>query len=155
MSQRCVARGLPLISAGYNSYYQIFQTRDYVVPQIRDATDRNLQLTERFTRVGPNTISYEGTVSDPTTWTRPWSFMIPWKQTKDPIYEFACHEGMKRCLVRSADTVLKRKLPQKLRRKVRTEPKLAAPDRRHPLLAQRGATLSCEVLNVWAAPLSG
>jgi len=31
LSQRCLARGLPLISAGYNSYYQIVQTPDYVV----------------------------------------------------------------------------------------------------------------------------
>ena len=25
--------------------------------------------------------------------TRPWTAMIPWEQTTDLIYEFACHEG--------------------------------------------------------------
>ena len=50
-------------------------------------------MVERFTRVGPRTISYEITVDDPTTWTNAWTAMIPLKKTEDPIYEFACHEG--------------------------------------------------------------
>ena len=48
---------------------------------------------ERFTRVGPNTLNYEVTVTDPTVWTKPWTAMIPLKQTDDLIYEYACHEG--------------------------------------------------------------
>jgi hypothetical protein len=53
----------------------------------------NLTLVERFTRVGPNTLNYEITVSDPSVWTQPWTAMIPLKRTDDPIYEYACHEG--------------------------------------------------------------
>ena len=53
----------------------------------------NLHLIERFTRVGLNTLNYEVTVDDPTTWTKPWTLMIPMKATKDQIYEYACHEG--------------------------------------------------------------
>jgi hypothetical protein len=53
----------------------------------------DLKLTERFTRVGPNTLHYEVTVDDPRTWTRPWTFMIPLKRTDERIYEYACHEG--------------------------------------------------------------
>jgi len=52
-----------------------------------------LRLTERFTRVGANTLQYEITVDDPKTWTRPWTFMIPLKRTDQHIYEYACHEG--------------------------------------------------------------
>ena len=52
-----------------------------------------LHLVERFTRVSPTTINYEFTVSDPTTWTRPWTAVIPLKGTTDKIYEYACHEG--------------------------------------------------------------
>jgi len=35
----------------------------------------------------------EITLSDPTTWTKPWTAVIPLKRTQDAIYEFACHEG--------------------------------------------------------------
>lgn len=58
----------------------------------RAASDR-LRLTERFTRVGPNTINYEITFDDPATWTRPWTLMVPLKHTDDRVYEYACHEG--------------------------------------------------------------
>ena len=53
----------------------------------------NLHLVERFTRVAADAINYEITLADPTTWTRPWTAVIPLKQTPDKIYEFACHEG--------------------------------------------------------------
>jgi hypothetical protein len=52
-----------------------------------------LRLTERFTRVGPNTMQYEVTVNDPQTWARPWTLMIPLKRSEQRIYEYACHEG--------------------------------------------------------------
>ena len=52
----------------------------------------NLHLVERFTRIAENEIRYEITVEDATTWTRPWSAMIRLRQTREPIYEFACHE---------------------------------------------------------------
>ena len=56
------------------------------------STDQ-IQLVERFTRVGPNTIRYQYTVTDPKTWTRPWSVDTTMPRV-DPsmIYEFACHE---------------------------------------------------------------
>ncbi|MEO2196650.1 MAG: hypothetical protein ABGY72_11255 [bacterium] len=55
----------------------------------------DLRLTERLTRVGPDTLQYEYTMSDPSTWARPWTarvFMRPAPGT-GVIYEFACHEG--------------------------------------------------------------
>jgi hypothetical protein len=54
----------------------------------------NLHLIERWVPVNATTIHYYATVEDPKTWTRPWTFMLPWQ--KDPeytIYEYACHEG--------------------------------------------------------------
>ena len=56
-------------------------------------SSENLRLVECFTRVGPETLEYELTVEDPTTWTRPWTVMIPLKKSEDAIYEYACHEG--------------------------------------------------------------
>ena len=53
----------------------------------------NLHLTERFTRVSADVLNYEFTVDDPTTWTRPWTAMIPLKLKNELIYEYACHEG--------------------------------------------------------------
>jgi len=53
----------------------------------------NLKLTERFTRVGPNTINYEVTFDDPATWTTAWTIMVPLKHTDNSVYEYACHEG--------------------------------------------------------------
>ena len=49
----------------------------------------NLHLIERFTRVSPDRLEYAFTVSDDTTWTRPWSAMIPLVQSNAPIYEYA------------------------------------------------------------------
>jgi hypothetical protein len=54
----------------------------------------NFHVTERFVMTGPNRIDYYATVEDPTTYTAPWTVMIPWE--KDPgytIYEYACNEG--------------------------------------------------------------
>jgi hypothetical protein len=52
-----------------------------------------LHLVERFTRVAADRLLYEFTVDDPTIWTRPWTAVIPMKQTSELIYEYACHEG--------------------------------------------------------------
>jgi hypothetical protein len=53
----------------------------------------NLHVVERFTRVDNDTILYEFTVDDPTTWTKPWTAEIPMTRTPGPVYEYACHEG--------------------------------------------------------------
>ena len=56
----------------------------------------NLHLIERFRRVSENRLEYTVTVEDSTTWTRPWTFMVPWKKQSDKanqVYESTCHEG--------------------------------------------------------------
>jgi hypothetical protein len=54
---------------------------------------KNMKLVERFTRVSDRTIDYQFTVSDPETWTRPWTAKLPWNRIDGLIYEYACHEG--------------------------------------------------------------
>ena len=142
LNERCITYGVPFLFAGYNSYYQIFQSRDHAVvlmEMIHDAriipldgrpypaegirqlhgdsrghwdgdtlvvettnysamgafwsASEDLRVTERFTRVGPDTLNYEVTFEDPATWTRPWTVMIPLKHSDDPMFEYACHEG--------------------------------------------------------------
>ena len=59
----------------------------------------DMEIVERFTKIDENTIEYEVTVNDPTTWIQPWTFVIPWRsddemyQRPEHLYEFACHEG--------------------------------------------------------------
>ena len=53
----------------------------------------HLHLVERLTRVDADTIRYEMTFDDPTTWTRPWTAEMPLKRTEEALYESACHEG--------------------------------------------------------------
>ena len=58
----------------------------------RGAT-RNLHLVERLTRVADDTLLYEVTLTDPTTWEAPWSIEVPWPMMEPPgLFEFACHE---------------------------------------------------------------
>jgi len=53
----------------------------------------DLHLVERFTRVAEDTLLYEATITDPTTWVSPWSIEVPWPMLDPPgLYEFACHE---------------------------------------------------------------
>jgi hypothetical protein len=52
-----------------------------------------LHLIERFTRIDADTLNYEVTVDDPTTFTRQWTASIPMVKNGDPLYEYACHEG--------------------------------------------------------------
>jgi hypothetical protein len=53
----------------------------------------NVTITERFTRVGADTIRYQFTMDDPATWERPWSGELPITRTEGPTFEYACHEG--------------------------------------------------------------
>ena len=51
------------------------------------------EVVERFTRVDENTIEYDFTVTDPLSWDVPWSAKFPLRESPDPVYEYACHEG--------------------------------------------------------------
>jgi len=58
----------------------------------RGSTD-GLHLIERFTRINAETVRYEFTIDDPTTFTKRWTTSIPMQHTDEQIYEYACHEG--------------------------------------------------------------
>ena len=59
----------------------------------RNGSTATMSLVERFTRVADDTLLYEFTVSDPATWTRPWTVQLPMTRTSEQIFEYACHEG--------------------------------------------------------------
>jgi len=54
---------------------------------------RNVKLVERFTRVDNDTIDYSLTVTDPETFTQPWTLKTNLWRSDDAIYTVACHEG--------------------------------------------------------------
>ncbi len=56
-------------------------------------SSRDTQLVERFTRVDPDTVTYEFTFEDENHFTRPWTAVMPLRRTDGPLFEYACHEG--------------------------------------------------------------
>ena len=71
----------------------VVETKNYSpYASVMGAAD-NLHVTERFTRVSEDVLQYEVTLDDPTTWTEPWTAMIPLKSSSDALFEYACHEG--------------------------------------------------------------
>ena len=53
----------------------------------------NMHLVERIRRIGQDTLEYQFTIEDLTTWTAPWTGSMPMRRMDQPIYEYACHEG--------------------------------------------------------------
>ena len=56
-------------------------------------TSPNKHLIEKFTRINPDRVAYEYTVTDPTVYTAPFTVMMPFRRTDGPLFEYACHEG--------------------------------------------------------------
>ena len=51
-------------------------------------------VTERFTLINANTMTYEMTYSDPKVWTKPFTLRVDWpRNEKYQFFEYACHEG--------------------------------------------------------------
>ncbi len=57
-------------------------------------TSADLRIVERFERTAPDTLQYTATVTDPKTWTRPWTVSLPLRLHPEyQFFEYACHEG--------------------------------------------------------------
>jgi hypothetical protein len=50
-------------------------------------------VTERFTRTADDELAYEFSVTDPTWYTTTWTGRNHLRRSREPILEFACHEG--------------------------------------------------------------
>ena len=59
------------------------------------SSEDTITVTERFTRIDAQTLRYEFTIDDPTTWTRSFSGELPLTalEPEEALYEYACHEG--------------------------------------------------------------
>ena len=70
----------------------VVDTRNFTdKTNFRGSTD-NLHLVERFTRVDADTLRYEATIEDATTFTTPWTVVVPMAKSEGRMFEYACHE---------------------------------------------------------------
>ena len=54
----------------------------------------HLKITERFTPIDANTLSWQVRFEDPATWAAPWALEMPLKRSAEATpFEYACHEG--------------------------------------------------------------
>jgi hypothetical protein len=71
----------------------VVETTNFLRETSLRGSSANLHLVERFRRVEADTLLYEFTVSDPTSWAAPWTAQVLMTKTDQPLYEYACHEG--------------------------------------------------------------
>jgi len=71
----------------------VVETTNFSNRTLYRGASENLKLVERFSLVAPDTLDFEFTVIDPTTFTKPWTAAIPYLRTTDQLFEYACHEG--------------------------------------------------------------
>ena len=71
----------------------VVETKGFSPKSNFQGSSNGLHLVERFTRVAEDTLQYDATMTDSTTWARPWTARLLFKRTNDPLLEYACHEG--------------------------------------------------------------
>jgi hypothetical protein len=71
----------------------VIETTNYSEKTAWRGSSENLKVTERLTMIDRDTIRYQFTVADPSTWTRPWSGEYEMVRIAGPLFEYACHEG--------------------------------------------------------------
>jgi hypothetical protein len=71
----------------------VVETRNFNGKAAYRGSGENLRLTERYTRVGPETIDFRLTFEDETQWTQPWTVAYSMRPAEGELYEYACHEG--------------------------------------------------------------
>ena len=54
---------------------------------------KDVRLVERFTRTDQHTINYQLTVTDPRTYSKPWTLENMMWRSDEPMFEVGCHEG--------------------------------------------------------------
>ncbi len=71
----------------------VVETTNFSGKAYYQGSTHGMHLIERFTRTGADALEYEYTVSDPASYTRPWTASITMTTIEGDLYEFACHEG--------------------------------------------------------------
>lgn len=75
---------LVVVTKNFNGLRQTFNST---------GANRDMVLTEKFTRTAFDTVDYEFTIDDPATFTDKITAIVPMTKVAGQIYEYACHEG--------------------------------------------------------------
>jgi hypothetical protein len=57
----------------------------------------DVHIVERFTRTGPDTLTYQATFDDPKTYTKPWTLRVQLQRHTEPnvrVLEYDCNAYM-------------------------------------------------------------
>ena len=79
--------------ASWDDETLVVETRNFLGETSLGGSSANMHLVERFTRVSADELLYEFTITDPTSWSGPWTAQVQMNRTEEPMYEYACHEG--------------------------------------------------------------
>ncbi len=71
----------------------VIETRNFLDESSYLGSRGNRVFKERFTRTAEDVLTYEFTIEDDETWVSPWTAVVNYTRSEDPIYEYACHEG--------------------------------------------------------------
>jgi hypothetical protein len=71
----------------------VVETANFNDKRLFRGATQHLRLVERFTRLDADTIRYQLTVSDPATFSAPWTLENALRKADGQMYEVACHEG--------------------------------------------------------------
>ena len=71
----------------------VIETKNFTNKTRWRGSSKDMVLVERLTRVDDDILLYEFTVTDPQTWSQPWTAEIPMRRNDLPLFEYACHEG--------------------------------------------------------------
>lgn len=71
----------------------VIETRNFSDKSGYQGARGNRTFKERFTRTAEDVLTYEFTLEDDETWVSPWTAVLNYTRSEDPIYEYACHEG--------------------------------------------------------------
>jgi hypothetical protein len=72
----------------------VVETTNFLEKSAYGGASDHLKTTERFKLLRPGVIDWSITFDDANTWVRPWTFgMQLTRDDKEPVFEYACHEG--------------------------------------------------------------
>jgi hypothetical protein len=54
---------------------------------------KDMKITERWRVNADDVLEYKATITDPRSYTRPWTMAVPLVRDTNTLFEYACHEG--------------------------------------------------------------
>ncbi len=77
----------------YDGDTLVVETTNLPEAQAYHGAWKDLTVTERFTRMGPDRLLYQFSIHDPSKWDRDWGGEYEFHPMQGIVYEYACHEG--------------------------------------------------------------